>query len=117
MREIAQVMLAIFYKLPLAFFFFTPLTMIQLLFFHIVHIPQHVKRVEFRRIQVVFVAELSKYFKCLSSPTYSMIFGQLFEENTVAVQLYSLCCEQGIDWSNKEMDSYKAELARPQSLH
>jgi len=39
----------------------------------------------------VFVAEVSKYLKWLSSPTYSMILGQLFEEKTVAVQLYSLC--------------------------
>lgn len=45
-----------------------------------------------------------------------MIFGQSLKENTVVVQLYWFCCEQGADWCNKGMDCYKSELATPQSL-
>lgn len=60
----------------------------------------------------MFVAEVSKYFRCLNSPTYSRIFDQLFEENIVAVQLY---CEQATDWSKNEVEC-KGELARHQSL-
>lgn len=92
MKEVAKVILAIFYKLPLVFSFHSANSDQDFILPYSTY-STSCKAVEFWRIQVVFVAEVSKYFKCLNSPTYSMIFDQLFEEITVAVQLYSLCCE------------------------